>query len=70
MVKWSAVPEILKMVTGDNAELLALSGPRTPYDGEVGVVEKNAFADLILVEGDPLADLNLVSDAERTSRSS
>ena len=36
-----------------NAELLALSGPRNPYPGKLGVVEEGAFADLLLVDGNP-----------------
>lgn len=54
--------ELLKMVTSGNAELLALSGPRTPYEGRLGVVSEGALADLILVRGDPLADIDLIGD--------
>lgn len=54
--------EILKLATHDNAQLLALSGPRSPYAGTLGVVREGALADLILVDGDPLADLTLVAD--------
>ncbi|MBB5050708.1 imidazolonepropionase-like amidohydrolase [Afipia massiliensis] len=50
------------MVTYDNAQLLALSGPRTPYEGKLGIVEQGALADLILVSGDPLANLDLIAD--------
>jgi imidazolonepropionase-like amidohydrolase len=46
-------------VTHDNAELLALSGLRNPYPGKLGVVEVDALADLLLVDGDPIANLNL-----------
>ena len=42
------------MATHDNAQLLALSGPRDPYPGRLGVVEEGALADLLLVNGDPL----------------
>ena len=31
LVKWYTPAECLKMATADNAELLALSGPRNPY---------------------------------------
>jgi imidazolonepropionase-like amidohydrolase len=65
LVKWFTPPEILKMVTHDNAELLALSGPRTPYPGKLGVVEPGALADLILVDGDPTRDIALVADPAR-----
>ena len=48
-----------------NAELLALCGPRNPYtEGPLGVIEEGAYADLILVDGNPLEDLDLVADAE------
>jgi len=42
--------------------LLAMSGKRNPYPGKLGVVEEGALADLLLVEGNPLADINLVAD--------
>lgn len=54
--------EILKLATHDNAQLLALSGPRSPYAGALGVVREGALADLILVDGNPLADLALIAD--------
>ncbi|MEQ8410264.1 MAG: amidohydrolase family protein [Erythrobacter sp.] len=57
--------ELLRLATHDNAQLLALSGPRTPYEGRLGVVEEGALADLILVEGDPLAEIDLIADPER-----
>ena len=53
------------MATGTNAELLALSGKRNPYPGKLGVVEEGALADLLLVDGNPLEDLNLVSDPDK-----
>ena len=62
---WFNSAEILKLVTHDNAQLLALSGLRSPYRGELGVVRKGALADLILVNGDPLANIDLVADPER-----
>ena len=62
MVRWYTPAEVLKMATADNAELLALSGLRSPYEGKLGVVEAGALADLLLVNGDPLADINLIAD--------
>jgi imidazolonepropionase-like amidohydrolase len=59
---WLTPAETLKLVTHDNAELLALSGPRNPYQGKLGVVEVDALADLLLVNGDPIADINLLVD--------
>jgi imidazolonepropionase-like amidohydrolase len=65
LLPFLAPAEILKMATHDNAQLLALSGKRSPYPGKFGVVETGALADLILVNGDPLKDLSLVADPER-----
>ncbi len=61
---WFTAAEILKMITHDNAQLLALSGPRTPYQGPLGVVRPGALADLILVNGDPLANIDLLADPD------
>ncbi len=62
MVKWYTPADALRMATGDNAELLALSGKRSPYAGKVGVIEEGALADLLLVDGDPIADISLLAD--------
>ena len=53
------------MATADNGELLALSGLRSPYPGKLGVVEPGALADLLLVDGDPLANIKLIEDPAR-----
>lgn len=61
--RWFTPYEVLKMATSTNAELLALSGPRMPYqDGPLGVIVEGAYADLILVDGNPLEDIDLVAD--------
>ena len=54
--------EVLAIATGTNAQLLALSGLRSPYEGKLGVVEEGALADLLLVDGDPIADIGLLAD--------
>lgn len=62
---WFTSAEILKLVTHDNAKLLALSGLRSPYKGQLGVVKEGALADLILVNGDPIANIDLLADPAR-----
>ena len=62
LVRWYTPAEMLTMATGTNAELLALSGKRNPYPGKLGVVEVGALADLLLVDGDPLANIKLIED--------
>ena len=65
MERWFTPFEVLKMVTHDNAQLCKLSGPRDPYQqGTLGVIEEGAYADLILVNGNPLDDLELVADPD------
>jgi imidazolonepropionase-like amidohydrolase len=65
LVRWYSPAEALAMATGTNAELLALSGKRNPYPGKLGVVEEGALADLLLVDGDPIANINLVADPNK-----
>lgn len=65
MAKWYTPYEALKMATSGNAELLKLCGPRDPYPGELGVVKEGALADLILVDGNPLENLDLVANPDK-----
>ncbi|WP_127347405.1 metal-dependent hydrolase family protein [Pseudidiomarina mangrovi] len=65
MTRWFSAPEVLRMATSTNAQLLALSGPRSPYQGQLGVVKQGALADLLLVDGNPLDDLSLIADPQR-----
>ncbi|MCH8505560.1 MAG: amidohydrolase family protein [Ectothiorhodospiraceae bacterium] len=51
--RWMDALSVLRMATSGNGELLAVSGDRAPYPGKLGVIEPNAFADLLLVEGEP-----------------
>lgn len=64
MTRWFTPAEVLTMATVTNAELLALAGERNPYPGVLGVVEEGALADLILVNGNPLDDLQLLAAPE------
>jgi imidazolonepropionase-like amidohydrolase len=63
--RWYRPAEILKMATAVNGELLSMSGPRNPYPGKLGVIEAGALADLIVVDGDPTANLKLIADPEK-----
>lgn len=64
LARWYSPAEVLRMVTADNAELLALCGPRNPYPGRLGVIEEGALADLLVLSGDPLKDLKLLEDPD------
>lgn len=61
---WFSNFEILKMITHDNAQLLALSGIRNPYPGKLGVIEEGAWADILLINGNPLEDVTLLENPE------
>ena len=52
------------MATGNAGELLKLSGNRNPYPGDLGVVKEGAYADLLLVDGNPLEDVKVVGELE------
>ena len=68
LTRWFTPAEVLRQATSVNAELLALSGLRSPYQGRLGVVEEGALADLLLVEGDPIANIRLIEDPDRNFR--
>jgi len=57
--------EVLRIATSNVADLLMLSGKLHPYqDGPLGVIKEGAYADLILVEGDPTKDATILADYE------
>jgi imidazolonepropionase-like amidohydrolase len=61
---WHSPYEILVMATGNGGELLKLSGPRNPYPGDLGVVKEAAYADLLLIEGNPLDDIAVIGELD------
>jgi imidazolonepropionase-like amidohydrolase len=48
--QWYSNAEALRMATSGNAELLTLSNLRNPYPGKLGVIEKDALADILVLE--------------------
>jgi imidazolonepropionase-like amidohydrolase len=65
LVRWYSPAQTLAMATGTNAQLLAMSGNRNPYAGKLGVVDEGALADLLLVDGNPLENIQLIADPAR-----
>ena len=58
--------EIMRQATATAGDLLALSGQRNPYkNGKLGVIEEGAYADLVIVSGNPLEDISLLADPEK-----
>ena len=68
MKKFMTPAHALKIVTHDNAQLFALSGKRNPYPGKLGVVQEGAYADLLLVDGDPTVNLDIIADPQKNFR--
>ncbi len=65
LLKWYEPVDILKMATGNTTELWKMSGLRNPYtEGDIGVVEEGAYADLLLVDGNPIEDLGAITDPD------
>jgi imidazolonepropionase-like amidohydrolase len=65
LLKWYKPVEILRMATSTASELFKMSGLRNPYtEGDLGVVKEGAYADLLLVDGNPLETLKAVTNAD------
>ncbi|WP_217357330.1 metal-dependent hydrolase family protein [Ruegeria arenilitoris] len=62
--EWFDNVEILRQATSKSAELLALSGPRNPYPGALGVIAEGAHADILLIDGNPLEDMSVMTEYE------
>jgi imidazolonepropionase-like amidohydrolase len=55
--------EILKMGTSNAAEILTWSGGMNPYKyGTLGTIAVGGYADMILVDGNPLNDIHIIED--------
>ena len=65
---WMSPARALKMATHDNAQLMAMSGIRNPYPGKLGVVQEGAYADLLLVDGDPTVNLDIIANPDKNFR--
>ncbi len=52
-------------MTSIAGEMLTLSGERNPYkDGQLGVIKEGAYADILLIEGNPLEDISTIGGQE------
>lgn len=56
---------VLRMATGQNGELLGMSGLRNPYGANVGTITPGDLADLLLVDFDPTQNLDALNDPEK-----
>jgi imidazolonepropionase-like amidohydrolase len=54
--------EILVQATSNGAELLGYSGKLHPYrDGPLGVIQEGAYADMLIVDGNSLEDISILT---------
>lgn len=63
--KWFSNVQILRQATSKGGELMALSNIMNPYPGKLGLIEEGAYADMLLYDGNPLEDLNVIVDFEK-----
>ena len=61
--EWFSSPELMIQATGNNGEIVALSGKRNPY-GKLGVIEEGAMADVLIYDKNPLQDVAIIGDFE------
>jgi imidazolonepropionase-like amidohydrolase len=52
--------EALKSLTSMGGELAALTGRSNPYPEKLGVIEVGAYADILIVDGNPLDDITAI----------
>ena len=63
--EWYTPAEVLRMHTSTAGEVLAMSGPMNPYrEGKLGVIEPGAYADVILWDGNPLEELEILKQGQ------
>lgn len=64
--RWYDNADVLRLLTSGNAELAALSGPRNPYPAKLGHIQPGAYADILVIDGNPLEDISLIGDPDKT----
>ena len=61
--QWFSSAELMVQATGNNGEIMGLSGKRNPY-GKLGVIEEGAMADVLIYSKNPLKDIAIIGDYE------
>ncbi|WNJ17866.1 amidohydrolase family protein [Pontibacter sp. G13] len=60
--QWFSTFEIMKQATCNSGQIINLSNRMIP--GKLGVIEEGALADILLINGNPMEDLNLLLHPE------
>ena len=58
--EWFGNHFALKGMTSTPGQLAQLTGHNNPYPGLLGVIEEGAYADILVVDGNPLEDLSAI----------
>jgi imidazolonepropionase-like amidohydrolase len=67
LTKYMSNAEALKTATGNASKLLEEMGPNNPYPwGPTGVIKPGAYADLLIVDGNPLEDISVMTTPDET----
>jgi imidazolonepropionase-like amidohydrolase len=62
---WPTI-EVLRQATSYGAELIGMANSRLPYqDGPLGVIEQGAYADILIVDGNPLENISLLGNPKK-----
>ena len=58
--------DVMKMATSNAGKVCAMSGPGRDYykEAKLGVVEEGAWADLIILNGNPIEDVHALAKTE------
>jgi imidazolonepropionase-like amidohydrolase len=57
---WFGNHAMLISATSTAGEMAQLTGQRNPYPEQLGVIEPGAYADILIVDGNPLEDLSVI----------
>jgi len=69
LAQYMSNADVLITATGNAGELIKEMGPNNPYsDGPTGVIKAGAYADLIIIDGNPLEDINIMTDPDKNFR--
>jgi len=63
---WFGNHAALVAMTSTPGEMALLTGRRNPYpDAKLGVIEEGAYADILIVDGNPLDDISVIGGKEK-----